>query len=312
MDRIAALLESRYGLDVERLATAPRGWTGETYVATARGGARYFVKVYPKDRLPRTTIPALQALTELHRLGVTQVSRPVLTADGSPCEWLGPGLLVVFEYLDAAPVPFAFGGEELGDLIARVHEQTPRVASPLERETFAVRYADDLSRILDRARREPASDEPRRRLRRFLDERGSAIAEEWATFGEVARACRAARFELVLTHGDWPFNLLRTADGTVYLIDWDELLLAPAERDTWLADGDPAFARGYRARHRGQADDPLATAFYVYHRYFEELYEFAGAILGDGTPERRATALALIDGDWMSGLRARMRRGRIP
>ena len=214
MDQVAALLGSRYGLAVERLEPAPRGWTGETYAATVRDGARFFVKVFPKDRLPRTAAAALPVLAELHRLGLTQVSRPISATSGALHERLGDDLVVVFEYLDAVPVAFTFGGERLGGLIARLHQQTERVASPLARETFEALYAD----------------------------------------------------ELVLTHGDWPFNLLQSADGTIYLVEWDELLLAPAERDIWFARDDPAFSRGYRARRGGHAENELATAFCVHHR----------------------------------------------
>lgn len=310
MDQLAALLGSRYGLAGARLESAPRGWTGETYTATTHDGARFFVKVYPKNRLPPTAAAALPALAELHRLGLTEVSRPIPSTTRALHERLGDDLVVVFEYLDAAPVAFTFGGDRLGHLIARVHRQTERVASPIAHETFAPIYADELWRTLARARQEPASDEPRRGLQRFLDEHESAIADGWAAFGEVARACRAARFELVLTHGDWPFNLLQSADGTLYLIDWDELLLAPAERDTWFAGGDPAFWRGYRARRGSHAENEVATAFYVHHRYFEELLDFAGVVLGDGTPEHRVRALTLLGNDWMAGLRSRM--GSVP
>jgi spectinomycin phosphotransferase len=315
MDQLAALLGSRYGLAVERLEPAPRGWTGETYAATARDGARFFVKVYPRERLPPTAAAALPVLTELHRLGLSEPSRPIPSTSGALHERLGEDLVVVFEYLDAVRMgpPFTFGGERLGDLIARLHEQTGRVASPLAREAFAPAYGELLWRALARAREEPAVDEPRRGLRRFLDEQSSAIADGWAAFGEVARACRAARFEPVLTHGDWPFNLLQGADGTVHLVDWDELLLAPAERDTWFAGDDPAFWRAYRARRAGQAENELATAYYVHARYFEDLLGDVQVILGDGPPSRDGARLvSLLDGPWMAGLRARMAKRASP
>jgi hypothetical protein len=82
-NRLAAVLLGRYGLAVGPLEPAARGWTGETYVATA-GGARYFVKVYPRDRLPPTALPALPALAELRRLGLPEVSPPVPATDGTP------------------------------------------------------------------------------------------------------------------------------------------------------------------------------------------------------------------------------------
>jgi spectinomycin phosphotransferase len=306
MDRLAALLDSRYGLAVERLEPAPRGWTGETFIADIHSQGRVFVKVYPKERLPPTAAAALSALAEMHRLGMAELSRPIPTTSGALHARLGDDLVVVFEYLDAVQYPFTFGGERLGDLIARVHQQTERVASPIARETFEPPYADELARTLARARQEPASDELRRGLRRYLDGQAAAIADGWAAFGEIARACRAARLELVLTHGDWPFNLLQSADGAIHLIDWDELLLAPAERDTWFAGAEPAFWRGYRLRRAGQAESGLATAYYVHNRYFEELLGFSQDVLGHDAPERRATALALLGGSWMAGLRARM------
>ena len=111
----------------------------------------------------------------------------------------------------------------------------------------------------------------------------------------------------MLTHGDWPFNLLEDAAGTVHLIDWDELLLAPAERDTWIADDDPAFWRAYRARRVGQAENELATAYYLHARYFEDLLGAVQLILGHGPPSRDpAWALSGLGGPWMTGMRARM------
>lgn len=307
MDQVAKLLKSRYGLAIQRLEAAPRGWTGVTYVATVRDGARYFIKVYPRHRLPRTAIGALPVLAELHQHGLTEVSRPITATSGALHEWLGSDLVVVFDYLDATQVEAAtLAGDQRGDLIARVHQQTEQLESPLERETFEVRSADELWPLLTRARQEPASDEPRRGLLRFLDQQENGITQAAASFNEVAEACRAARFELVLTHSDWPFNLLQGADHTIYLVDWDEMLLAPAERDTWFGGDDPAFWRGYCARRSGHVENELATAFYLHDRYFEELHANAQIILGDDMPERRDWALALLSNNWMTSLRSRI------
>lgn len=306
IDQVVAFLGDRYGLTVERLEPAARGWTGETYVATVLGGERVFVKIYLKGRNPPTAAPAISVLAEFHRLGLSWVSQPISAMSGALHEWLGDDLFVVFTYINAPPTPFAFGGERRGDLIARVHQQTEHLASPVARDAFAPSYGNTLWRTLERGRRDPATDEPRQGLQQYLDEHGTAVADAWTTFGEIARACRAASFELVLSHGDWPFNLLQRPDGTLYLIDWDELLLAPAERDTWFAHDDPGFWRGYRAQRAGHTVDALATAYYVHSRYFEDLLGFAQVILGDDAFEERSKVLALLRSDWMKGLRARM------
>ena len=54
-------------------------------------------------------------------------------------------------------------------------------------------------------------------------EQDVACIQEW---GERLRACRDIEF--VITHGDGPGNILKDASGEIYLVDWDDVLLAPA------------------------------------------------------------------------------------
>jgi hypothetical protein len=306
VERLASLLSSRYGLAVERIEPAPRGWTGETWFAMTREGTRYFVKVYPRDRLPPTALPGLPVLAELHRLGLNQVSRPIPATDGALHVALGETTVVVFTCVDGVRAPFTFGGKERGDLLARIHELTKQVAVAVERETFTPYLRDELLSELERAKDDPGIDPLRRDLRGFVAEREAEIKGGWATYERIAEACRAKQFEFVVTHTDWPFNVMERASGGIVLIDWDELLLAPAERDTWFARGDPAFWRAYRARRPEHVESALATAYYVHARYFGELVDFVQVVLGDDRPDKRAESMALLDGAWMTGLRARM------
>jgi len=303
--QLAELLRREYGLDVQRMEPERRGWTAHTYVATTSNGLRLFVKLYPRDRLPPTAIPALAALAELHSL--IEVPRPIASASGAWHAQLEHDTVVVFEHVHAKPVPFAFGGEWNGELVGRVHQLTDHVTSPVVRETFEPWFADELWRTLARARAAPAPDQLHRGLHQFVDSEERRITEAWARFAELASDCRAAHLPLALTHGDWPFNLLEDANGRRYLVDWDELLLAPPERDTWFANNDAAFWQGYRSMRPGYVENELATAYYLHHRYFEELVLFAKDVLSELDYDRRASALELLNGEWMTRLRQRMR-----
>jgi len=57
----------------------------------------------------------------------------------------------------------------------------------------------------------------------------------------------------------------------------------------------------------GYVENELATAYYLHHRYFEELVLFAKDVLSELDYDRRASALELLNGEWMTRLRQRMR-----
>src|SRR5207237_3649755 len=102
-------------------------------------------------------------------------------------------------------------------------------------------------------------------LKRHLDERSDDLRREWEEFLELARTCRAERFEMAITHGDWIFNLLQRPGGPLHLVDWDEMLLAPPERDAWYELYWPGYLEGYRRVRPGYEPKPLGLAFYLYN-----------------------------------------------
>jgi spectinomycin phosphotransferase len=309
---LAKLLAARYGLSISEITPGPRGWVGETYIVTERGGDRVFVKVYPSGLLPPPALPALPALAELSRLGVRGISKPITSATGSLHERMGVEEVVVFEYIEGT-LTRSFDKARLGELIAHVHDASARLTLPVSRETFTPAYIHEFWPVLTRARDDDgALDGAARGLRPLLAGIWSRLQNDWTRFAEVARQCREARFDLVLTHGDSLFNVIEDAAGELHLVDWDELILAPAERDTWFYTSGPEFLNGYRRRRPEYVENELVRDYYVRHRYLEELISFSRTALGvEGRPTtaRRLEALALIDGPWMRGLRARFATG---
>ncbi|MGE3856829.1 MAG: phosphotransferase [Dehalococcoidia bacterium] len=303
-DRIARIVAARYACAVARIQAAPRGWTGETYLVTTARGERLFAKHIRADRLPPAALPALPVLQALHRAGVRGLAAPVPSTSGALHEDTGDGVLVLFEHIDGVQTE---GGDPtgLGDLVAAVHRQpVPTGVTPL-RETFVVTFGDALWATVERAAR-GTGDEVARGLAAFLAGIAPDVRADWAAFQAITERCRAASFDLVITHGDVPWNVMRDGGGSLHLIDWDELLLAPAERDLWFFLDQPAFMAAYRARRGGGDVDALAAAYYVHHRYFEELLAFSRTILDEPGSTRRAESLALLRGPWISGLRARI------
>jgi len=112
----------------------------------------------------------------------------------------------------------------------------------------------------------------------------------------------------VLCHADFHAgNVLVDWDGTLSIVDWDELVHAPPERDLMFVRGSAiaeivtdaqadAFERGY-----GSAGaDPLLIAYYRIDWAVQDVAGFADQVLfGPRTdPAARARAAALFDGQF--------------
>src|SRR5207248_1601000 len=154
----------------------------------------------------------------------------------------------------------------------------------------------ELWRTLETARADKARNDAEAHLQGFVTREWCRLEQDWQRFKAIAQRCRDEQPPLVITHGDWPFNLLQSEN--IYLVDWDEVLLAPAERDLWFPQREAAFDRGYQAK----AHNELATSFYVYNRYFDDLLWSARAVL-TGTVPVQHSPLTFFDNVWMDGLR---------
>jgi hypothetical protein len=307
--QFARVVETRYGVAGACLVPAPRGWTGETYVVLAPERRPLFAKWYRDDLLPPATLPGLPVLAALHRAGVRGLTVPVPAVDGALHVPVRGGVLVLFEHIEGVQST-DFDAAALGEVMAQVHGTSSPGGVDVPRESFHPHYAADLWPTLDRAAAADG-DEVVRGLRAFLHPMGDELHRGWTAFEAVAERCRETAFPLVLTHGDALWNVMVDEAGVLHLVDWDELILAPAERDLWFFTERPEFMRAYRA-HRARLAvplDALAVSYYVHHRYFEELRAFTLTILGDGDTTRRAEALALLRGAWITGLRRRVAAG---
>src|SRR5262249_6620329 len=125
------------------------------------------------------------------------------------------------------------------------------------------------------------------KLAAFLRTRHDEIAELVERADQLGRALLARSPDYVLSHSDLHANnVLIDADSALYLVDWENLIFAPKERDLmfigagvggrWHRPHEAAlFYRGY-----GQTEiDPTALAYYRYERIVEDIADFCEQLL---------------------------------
>ena len=102
----------------------------------------------------------------------------------------------------------------------------------------------------------------------------------YAEYLRLSTLCKAEAGDFVITHGDAPGNVLVRSSEDIYLIDWDNVLLAPPERDMWIMDHFPEFLDGYQSARHHYAASANMRSFFIYKYYFSAMIYYFAEILG--------------------------------
>lgn len=304
VEEIKDVLVSSYGLLSPGLSVAPRGFVAETYIVESIG-KRFFAKIVPISRYSENLVSSLPALRELQTLGIRNISCPIPTTNGQLTVESEKKVLVLFKFI-SGEWTMDFNLNQYADLIGSIHAKTTKVQSALKREDFAVPFVQDLKRhvveVLSTAVDNAADDE----VRNIIAQLRADCFEYIAKIEDLTKRLSGCNPTLVLTHGDGPGNVIQDKDGQLYVIDWDDLLLAPAERDTWFhigTDAERTFLGTYCRLNPGYTVNKDVYAFYLYRRYLDDLEGFLSKILErDASEEQKRKNLDGIKHDCLEWL----------
>lgn len=80
-------------------------------------------------------------------------------------------------------------------------------------------------------------------------------------------------FDIYITHGDAFGNIIKQ-EGGLYIIDWDDLLLAPLERDLWFFFENEEVASLYEKEFPSFVINKDIIMYYIYNRFFDDMLGF--------------------------------------
>ena len=296
-DQIITCLCEDYGLAVRAMDFLPFGYDADAGVYRVLAGEqRYFLKVR------RGPVQAWSILLPhyLGAHGMKHVVAPLLTRAGAPCGTVESYTLILYPYVDgtnAWNTGLSDGQwQTLGTTLNQLH--TIRLSPDLLRQMpqwmalIRALHAD----IQDQTASNPFEHELIAFWRAHYKEIGMII-ERTAQLGE---ALQGIARPFVSCHADIHLaNVLVDTQGQIFIVDWDEAILAPKERDLmFVTIGgfvteeriESAFFDGY-----GETGiDPLVMAYYRYGRAMEDLSAFAERVVApDASDATRQDSL-----DW--------------
>ena len=289
---IIACLRAAYGLAFSQVVFLPLGADAHTavYRAAASDGQAYFVK------LRRGAFDELSvALPKfLSGLGISGLIAPLQTGSGQLWADLDPYRVILYPYIPGQDAYTACLTEAqwatFGAALRRIHtaELPAALVDRLQRELWSSRWREGLRQALQRLDADVVDDPVALELATFIRSRQAQIEQLLDRAEQLARLLPQRSLPLVLCHTDLHAgNLLAADDGSLYIVDWDNPLLAPVERDLMFIGGAQGFAGVTAAEeeirfYRGYGPariDPDALAYYRAARIIEDLAIYSQELL---------------------------------
>lgn len=311
-DLMLTRARDEFGLPAAQVAFLPLGYDLNTavYRLVMEEGNAYFLKLRKGDFDEiAVALPKL-----LKAQGVQAIIAPLETRAGQRWGNLGEYKMVLYPFIEGA------NGYELaltdqqwlnfGVAIKGVH--SAQVPSELMRLTPRETYSSlwrEMVRRFQALIEETAFDEPVAiKLAAFMRSKRDEISHVVERAEQLGSALNHRSMELVLCHADiHPGNLLITTEGVLYIVDWDNPILAPKERDLALIGGCPTWSDPRQATHFFQGYGPaqidyVALAYYRYERIVLDIAEFCKQLLlSDEGGEDREQSLQYLTSNFLPG-----------
>jgi spectinomycin phosphotransferase len=309
-EEISACLQAEYGLRAVQVAFLPLGADINTavYRAVADDGTPYFVKLR-RGAFDETAVTLPRFLADQ---GIAQIIVPLATRSGQPWANLKAFKLILYPFIegrDAYAVvlsdrQWADFGAALKAIHTTIVPQTLR--ERIQQETYSPQWRESVKAFLVRAEIGTFSDPVAARLAAFLQARRDEVYALVARAERLALALQTRTPEFVVCHSDvHAANLLITANGSLYIVDWDNPILAPKERDLMFIGGAQGFAGHtaqeeetlfYQGYGRQTQIDPVALAYYRYERIVQDIAAFCEQLFlsSEGGDDREQSLRYLI------------------
>ncbi len=280
--KLRACLLQEYGLSAAAIYFLPIGADTNAGVYRVRDdqGVTYFLKIKSVAIYP----PSCLVSRFLADQGIDPVIAPIPTKTQALWTHVGDWTAVLYPYVEGSTGWKDITDthwSEAGRIFRRIHDIAPPPSgfAAIRTESFDTSgYEQSFQKLAADLEDADGGDRIRLGLRSAWRNHRPTINALLASMNELAAILAAQSLSQVICHADLhPGNLLRDRSGHVFVVDWDDVMLAPRERD-FIFVGEPAAPAGGSPFFKGYgpvAVNWLAVTYYRCERVVTDLIEDA-------------------------------------
>lgn len=279
---IISHVQTAYGLHITKLNFLPIGADLRTavYRVVTDDGTSYFLKLRKKFNEVIVAIPMF-----LNAEGIQEIIVPFETKSQNRWTDFGEYKIILYQFIEGKN---GFEMEltdqhrrSLGTAFKKIHtaQVPPDLKESIRKEAFSPEWREDMKSYQVQVGNKTFGDPSAAKLAEFIKSQNNEITRIIERSEQLASDLKSKPWELVLCHSDFHGgNILISNSGELYIVDWDDPILAPKERDLMFIGGgideiwktareEAVFYEGY-----GKTEINLsALAYYRYERIIEDL-----------------------------------------
>jgi spectinomycin phosphotransferase len=294
---IMSRLQEEYGIHIEGLNFHPSGdFNNAAYSCIADDETKYFLKLRKGFEEINVTVPLF-----LRSQGIENIIVPYQTKSKHYWADFGDYEIILYPFIEGKN---GFEIElsdhhkrNLGMALKAIHStQVPsKLEKDIPKETFSAQWRERVKSFPVQADKISFQDPVAAKLAKYINSRQNEIYHLAAHAERLASELQAKSLELVLCHSDiHGRNILITENDNLYIVDWDNPILAPKERDLMFIGGgidniwtskrnEAVFYEGY-----GKTElDLSALAYYRFERVIQDVADYGTQLLlSEDGPDR--------------------------
>lgn len=276
---VSELIPLSLGADINACVYKASTFAGESYFVKLKRGSDYDLSLVLLDVLQdsvQNVIPSIQTLHGGHSCavagGFTLAFYPFIEGQNGFIQELTPNQWV-----------------SLGKALKQVHEfdVPPSIKALIRKETYSSQIRELVGSMTSRIDEISVDDETALKLQAFIKRHRDVIKRLVNRADFLSKLAQEQSSEFVLCHSDiHAGNVLIEEKGSIYIVDWDEPIMAPKERDLMFIgagvgnvwnklEEETLFYKGY-----GEAKiNRVILAYYRHERIVNDVLEYINALL---------------------------------
>ncbi|MCP5504216.1 MAG: phosphotransferase [Chlamydiales bacterium] len=288
---ICECLKRYYGIEAASVTFLPIGAdiNASMYKVQTFDQTPYFIKI----KLGHSHDISVKIIELLQRAGIQQIIPPIKTIDGKATQPLDNFTLIVYPFVDGQN---GFNQNltkcqwiKLGNALKQIHqlEIPTSIQKQIRHETYSAKWREAVRSIYSHIKADPIGDEISLKLHSFIKKNMPDIRRLVDRAEKLGEKLQSSSLPFVLCHSDiHGGNVLLNNDSYIYIVDWDEPIMAPKEKDLMFIGGGVGnvwnnplekklFFKGY-----GKTEvDTTALAYYRHERIVEDFAIYSHELL---------------------------------